>query len=142
MIRKMNEWIDVQYEDVVDIPSVKKRGLTIRFMTSPLDVPDMWRCQVVDDRMIFEFKYLSSVESSRSVSSDGIDFEVSKNSRRVYKIAVPLPQADGHELEIKVEMAIERMEALEHAGEIKPTNADVIQNMLHRYQAEQRLQHC
>lgn len=142
MTLKTNEWIDVQYEDVASIPEVKHRGLTIRFMTSPLDVPDMWRCRIDNGRMLFEFRYLTTVESTRALEEGGVSFEVSKNSHRIYTIAIPLPVHDGHQLDVKIEMAISKMEALENAGAIKQSNADVIQNMLHKYQEKQSWQHC
>lgn len=36
-------WINVRYSDVSKTESNKKQGLTIRFMTTPQDVPTSWR---------------------------------------------------------------------------------------------------
>lgn len=138
MTNKQVDWINVRYSDVSQSENSKKHGLTIRFMTAPQDVPDMWRHEIQTtsegwQEAVFEFKYLASKEPSRWLNKDGISIEVGKNSRRVYSIRYLLPLLDLEstieEIEIKIEMAIEK---LEQQGELRPAHADVIQAMLRK----------
>lgn len=128
------DWINVHYEDVKQSKNHKKSGVTIRFMISPLDIPEMWRHSINETfndehEAIFEFKYLASKEPSRTLKVDGIKLEVGKNSHRVYRIIIPLT-SDTDELEVKIEAAIKGIETLEEDKKLRATHASVIQDML------------
>ncbi|MBX6966023.1 hypothetical protein [Alcaligenes faecalis] len=132
------DWINVRYEDVNQSTAPKKGGVTVRFMTSPLDVPDMWRHSIQKTseggEFVFEFKYLATKEPLRSFEKDGVRLEIGKNSKRVYRIAIPLPSHDvaGERVEFKIELASEELQALDREVDLRPTHWDVIKGMLER----------
>lgn len=137
MRNSKDEWINVRYEDASRSKSRKKGGVTVRFMTSPLDVPDMWRHGIQtassgDPELIFEFKYLATKEPIRTVLKDGVMLEVGKNSKRVYRIVIPLPKPHEQDenIEVKVELAIEEIEGLDRPEDLRQTHWDVIKGMI------------
>lgn len=134
MIDQRNNWIHVHYEDIEQSKSPKKRGVSVRFMVSPLDVPDMWRQSIQnlpngDQELVIEFKYLAAKESLRHFEQDKIKIAVGKNSKRVYRIAVFLPTSsqDGEKIELKIEHVIHEWE---QKGTLRQSHANVIQGML------------
>lgn len=137
MTDSKTDWVNVRYEDVSLSKNEKKHGVTICFMTSPQDVPEMWRHGIQktssnEHEAVFEFNYLASKEPSRFIVKDGIKLEIGKNSKRVYRIVIPLPSGvkNGDKVEVKIELAIKGIGALEREGALRPANADVIQGML------------
>lgn len=131
------DWVRVRYEDVSQSKAPRKKGVSVHFMVSPLDVPDMWRHSVREtadggQEFVCEFKYLATKEAVRSFEKDGVSLSVGKNSRRVYRIAVPLPSApqDGDELELKIELAIEEIQSLKNEVDYRTTHWNVIKGML------------
>lgn len=139
MTDRIDDWVNVHYEDFSQSKDEKKQGVIIRFMASPLDVPDMWRHGIVetsngDHVAIFEFKYLAFKESARVLEKEGIRLEIGKNSRRVYRISIPLPAVTHgvNEVQVKLELAIEEIDAWEKQGALRPSHADIIQDMLRR----------
>lgn len=138
MTDRKSDWINVCYEDVSQSKSEKKSGVTIRFMTAPQDIPEVWRHSIHETpdqgyEAVFEFRYLATKEPSRVLETDGIRLEVGKNSSRIYKIIVPLNEltkGDVTETEIKIAAVIEGIENLEVKKKLRPAHADVIQAML------------
>ncbi|MGE4125350.1 MAG: hypothetical protein AB7E59_08830 [Pusillimonas sp.] len=140
MTNSTADWVSVHYEDILHSEKQRKKGLTVRFMASPLDVPDMWRHGVrsTDDggrELICDFKYLATKEPTKAFEKDGVKLSVGKNSRRVYQIAIPLPRhpQDGDEFELKIELAIqEKIQSLKDEAHLRPTHWDIIKGMLQR----------
>lgn len=138
MTNSAADWVSVHYEDVRQSKSQKKKGVTVRFMASPLDVPDMWRHDVHDTdgggvELVCEFKYLATKEPTKAFEKDGVKLSVGKNSRRVYRIAIPLPSApkDGDEFELKIELAVkEKIQSLRDEADLRPSHWDIIKGML------------
>lgn len=137
MTGRKADWVNVRYEDVSLSKNEKKHGVTVFFMTSPQDVPEMWRHGIQETpskghEAVFEFRYLASKEPSKFIEKDGVKLEVGKNSKRVYRIVIPLPLGvkNGDKIEVKIELAIEEIGVLERQGALRPANADVIQGML------------
>jgi len=137
------DWVSVHYEDVRQSGSSQKKknnGVTVRFMASPLDVPDMWRHDLreTDDggvELLCEFKYLATKEPTRDFEKDGVKLSVGKNSRRVYRIAIPLPQTPqkGDMFELKVELAVEeKIRSLNDEKDLRPSHWEIIKGMLRR----------
>lgn len=132
-------WIHVRYSKVSESQDEKKHGVTIRVMTSPLDVPDMWRHEIRQNahgkyEVVFEFRYLSSPESLRTLEEGGIRLEIGKNSKRIYLMVIPmLANADtGDEVQINLDIhkVEEKIEAWEKDKDLRPAHANVIQNFL------------
>lgn len=132
------DWVNVHYADVRQSKESKKHGVTVRFMASPLDVPDMWRHSVHNTEdggaeMVCEFKYLATKEPTKDFKKDGVKLSVGKNSRRVYRIAIPLPSTpqDGDEFELKIELAVqEKIQSLSDQADLRTSHWDVIKGML------------
>lgn len=131
---KKADWIHVHYEDIEQSESPKKRGVAVRFMVSPLDVPDMMRQSVQDlpcgrQEFVMEFKYLAAKEALRHFEQDGIKIEVGKNSKRVYRMSIPLPvpSQNGGKIELKIEHVIHEWE---QQGALRRAHAGVIQGVL------------
>lgn len=133
------DWVSVHYEDIRQSKTSSKKGVTVRFMASPWDVPDMWRhgVQTTDageHALVCEFKYLATKEPTKAFELDGVRLSVGKNSRRVYQIAIPLPSSPqrGGEIELKIELAIEEIQSLKSKADLRPTHWDIIKGMLQR----------
>lgn len=145
MTNSSADWISVRYSDVRQSKDGQHQGVTIRLMTTPQDVPEMWRHGVVtkpdgSKEVVFEFKYLASPEPARTFSTNGVRFVVAKNSRRVYSMSFPLPSTgiesgDTKNIEVQIEMAIEQ---LEQEGRLRESHAGVIQAMLRKFQNQEQ----
>lgn len=147
MRAKNIDWVGVHYEPSVEPMNPQKRGVTVRFMVSPLDVPEMWRFGVKEtnegrQELVVEFKYLTAPESRRSFMKEDIKIEIGKNSKRIYAIVVPLPKSESgqmeSEMELIVEMAIDEIQAWEDEGTLRRAHADVIQDMLRQQKSQGR----
>lgn len=144
MRAKKIDWSGFRYNPSIETTVPQKCGVTVRFMVSPLDIPEMWRYRIeTDDRrekLIVEFKYLTASEPKRSFMKDDVKIEIGKNSKRIYSIVIPLPPSnasqENSEIKLTIEMAIDEIEAWEHEGVLRPAHADVIQNMLRQQKSQ------
>lgn len=131
-------WINVSYKDVVknDLKSDNKKqnGITMHFMTSPMNVPKAWR--IFDIKSFFgfgaeykviEFEYLSNNEPIRRRVYKRIKFKIGKNSGRIYEIRAKKTDLQNSEIQIFVIPAIEeyKVNTREKTG-----NADAIEMIL------------
>ncbi|MCX5590895.1 hypothetical protein [Alcaligenes endophyticus] len=133
------DWVNVRYEEANRSTAQKNAGVTVRFMTSPLDVPDMWRHVVQPTssggaEFIFEFKYLAAKEPLRSFVKDGVKLEVGKNSKRVYRIVIPITEAPepGKSVEFKIQLVVDEFRDLDKQADLRPTHWGVIKGMLEK----------
>lgn len=145
MRAKNIDWVGVHYEPSIEPMNPQKRDVTVRFMVSPLDIPEMWRYGIKKtnesrQELVVEFKYLTASESRRSFMKEDVKIEIGKNSKRIYAIVVPLPKFESgqveSEIELIVEMAIDEIQAWEDEGTLRRAHADVIQDMLRQEKSQ------
>lgn len=104
------QWETVPVKDLNKPVTKDQNGVKIQFMLSPSDVPAAWRARRIDNdkmgsRYEIEFKYLSSPEPVRIESQgNGVNFEVGKNSKRIYKIILDSQAICEGESEVQVEI--------------------------------------
>lgn len=114
----ISDWISVSQEAVNRPESEVKNGIKIQFMISPFDVPVATRAGIDTEtgqpgKYIVEFKYISTEEKITHVDphTRGVQLEVGKNSRKIYRIIVDLAEfatdAKDQELSLNIVFVIE-----------------------------------
>lgn len=108
--KNTTQWESVPVKDLNKPVTKDQNGVKIQFMLSPSDVPAAWRARKVEKensghQYEIEFKYLSSPEPVRIESQgNGVELEVGKNSKRIYKIILNPSEICENESEVQVEI--------------------------------------
>lgn len=83
-------WIDIQQNAINAAQELEVRGVKVKVMLSPFDVPQSAESEFDEHEgvLILKFDYLNEREGKKSIngSSKGISFLVGRKSNRLYEI--------------------------------------------------------
>ncbi len=126
------QWLEIDQNDLFEPEIANMKGITVKVMLSPSDVPSAVRYYTDEDheKLVVEFKYLSSKEKMvLKKSLNGAELLVGKNSRKIYKIAFDAKDiVDNFSGKVKIEMVIDAEEAAHNSIDknLNIANKDVI----------------
>ena len=139
--------VDVKQSEVNEATDEDVRGVTVRVMLSPFDVPRAASADYDKDGRIFrlKFEYLGSDEPTREkASGEGISLVVGKHSERLYGINIALTALLAASIvtpnsELLINVAEDRVaKYLLNNPNMKSRSFEAVNRVLKRYSSELR----
>lgn len=128
------QWLSIDQKDITKPKLSRKRGVKVKMMVSPSDVPSAVRYYLdeQDNKLVVEFKYLSSPEKLVLDKYSGADMLVGKNSRKIYKVVFDTKDVmDHHSGRVRLEMIVNAEETMNGSSDnhINHENKGIIDNI-------------